>query len=347
MPRETMTPRERWLAVLTRKTPDRVPMDYWATQEVTERLMAHLGCADQWEVFARLHIDAELRVAPRYAGPPLPPGVDVFGCIHRDVDYGHGVYAECVSNPLAAFRSVEQIEQGYTWPDPDWWDYSGIAAEVRAHETYPVRGGVSEPLLTYKKLRGEEQAFIDLAENPEIVDYCLGRLFDLAYTEAIRIFEQVPGQVMVTYVAEDMGAQRGLMFSLEHIRRYLLPGMRRMIDLAHSAGAFAFHHNDGAIRAVIPDMIALGIDALNPIQWRCRGMDREGLKRDFGARLIFHGGVDNQLTLPFGSPAEVQAEVLDNLRILGAGGGYILAPCHNLQPITPTENILAMYEAIA
>jgi len=91
-------------------------------------------------------------------------------------------------------------------------------------------------------------------------------------------------------------------------------------------------------------MIAAGIDVLNPIQWRCAGMEREGLKRDFGGELIFHGAMDNQYTLARGSVAEVQREVADNLRILGAGGGYILAPCHNIQAVSPPENIIAMYE---
>jgi len=95
---------------------------------------------------------------------------------------------------------------------------------------------------------------------------------------------------------------------------------------------------------VIPDLIAIGMDVLNPVQWRCAGMDRAGLKRDFGDQIIFHGGVDNQQTLPFGSVEDVRQEVRDNLRILGAGGGYILSPCHNIQNITPIENILAMYE---
>lgn len=156
--------------------------------------------------------------------------------------------------------------------------------------------------------------------------------------------EQIPGKVMITYVAEDMGAQEGLMFSVRHIREFLLPRMKRIIDLAHSAGAFVFHHNDGAVRKILPDMIALGIDVLNPIQWRCKGMEREGLKADFGDKLIFHGAMDNQYTLPFGTVAEVRQEVLDNLRILGAGGGYILAPCHNIQAVSPPENIVAMYE---
>jgi uroporphyrinogen decarboxylase len=91
-------------------------------------------------------------------------------------------------------------------------------------------------------------------------------------------------------------------------------------------------------------MLELGIDVLNPIQWRSKGMERGALKADFGDRLIFHGAMDNQYTLPFGTVEEVRQEVRDNLRILGAGGGYILAPCHNIQPVSPPENIVAMYE---
>ncbi len=89
----------------------------------------------------------------------------------------------------------------------------------------------------------------------------------------------------------------------------------------------------------------MGMDVLNPIQWRCTGMARSELKRDFGDRLVFHGGVDNQQTLAFGTPADVRAEVAENLRTLGEGGGYILAPCHNIQAVSPPENIVALYEA--
>jgi len=115
-----------------------------------------------------------------------------------------------------------------------------------------------------------------------------------------------------------------------------------MIALMHDAGVFVFHHSDGAIRKIIPDMIEAGIDVLNPIQWRCKGMERESLKRDFGDRLVFHGAVDNQQTLPFGTVEDVRAEVQENLRIFG--GGYILAPCHNIQAVSPAENVVAMYE---
>jgi len=344
MPHETMTPRERWLAVLTRQVPDRVPMDYWATTEMSEKLVGALGCEDVDEALARLHVDRPLTVGPTYVGPAIPEGYDVYGLQYKEIDYGTGTYAECINAPLAQYETVGEIEQHYTWPDADWWDYSEIPAEVEGKEDRPIRGGGSEPFLLYKKLRGEAQAFMDLVLHPEIVHYCLDQLFELAYQNTLRIYEQIPGQVMITYVAEDMGSQAGLMISPQQIHTYLLPRMQRIIDLAHQAGAYVFHHNDGAVRRILPDMIEAGIDVLNPVQWRTKGMDRAALKRDFGDQVIFHGAMDNQYTLPFGTVEEVRQEVADNLSILGAGGGYILAPCHNLQAITPVENVVAMYE---
>jgi len=133
------------------------------------------------------------------------------------------------------------------------------------------------------------------------------------------------------------------MYSPSQIRRFFIPRMKKMMDLAHQAGAFVFFHSDGSVREIIPDMIEAGIDILNPIQWRCKGMDRETLKRDFGDKVVFHGGVDNQKTLPFGKIEEVEEEVIYNIKVLGKNGGYILAPCHNIQPITPVENIIKMY----
>jgi uroporphyrinogen decarboxylase len=345
MPKETMTSAERWLAILRREEPDRVPMDYWATEEATAKLMKHLGAGSMDEVAERLHIDQPLNVGPDYAGPKLPDGEDVYGFRYTTADYGTGAYHECAHHPLAEYRSVEEIKRSYRWPSVDWYDFSEIPKQIEGQEHRPIRGGGSEPFLTYKNLRGEARAFMDLAENPEIVHYCLDQLFDFAYESTRRIYEQVPGKVMISYVAEDMGAQGGLMISVDHVREFLLPRMKRMIDLAHEAGAFVFHHNDGACRDILPDMVEAGIDVLNPIQWRCAGMEREGLKRDFGDKLVFHGGVDNQRTLPFGSVEDVRREVIDNLRILGEGGGYILAPCHNIQAVGPPENVVAMYEA--
>jgi len=345
MPRETMTGRERWLAVLNRETPDRIPMDYWATAETTAALLRHLACATLDEAMTILHADPPLHVHPRYVGPPLAGGRDVYGIEHRDVVYPTGTYREAVTHPLAAFDSVDAIERDYSWPSPDWFDVGHVADEVARHPDRVILAGAYEPFLLYCQLRGIEQAFADLICEPDIVHYCLGKILALDYETTTRLYEAAgAGNVHISYVSEDMGSQTGLMFSPDQVREFLLPGMKTMIDLAHQAGAFVFHHSDGAIREILPTMIEAGIDALNPIQWRCTGMDREGLKRDFGDRVIFHGGVDNQQTLPFGTEVDVRREVLDNLRILGAGGGYILAPCHNIQPVTPPQNIVALYE---
>lgn len=344
MPNESMTPRERWRAVLRRERPDRIPMDYWGTDEATQMIMRHLGCATPVEMYARLRIDKIMPVAPRYVGPPLPPDRDEYGCRFEMVDYGTGAYRECVENPLAKYATFDEIEQGYTWPTADWFDYSVIPEQLEGKERYPVQGGGSEPFLTYCQLRGLEQAFIDIAVDPDMVHACLDRLFDFCYENTRRILDQAPGRIDVCYVAEDFGAQDRLLMSAETIRTFFVPRMKRMIDLAHEAGAAAFFHSDGAVRPIIPDMIAAGIDVLNPIQWRCTGMERAGLKRDFGGAVVFHGGVDNQETMPFGTADDVRAEVEENIAVLGAGGGYILAPCHNIQANTPPENVVALYE---
>ena len=344
MAKETMTPRERWMAVLKGQMPDRIPMDYWATEEATLLLMKHLGCSSKREMLEKLHVDFTVRIRPRWIGLHLSEMTDEFGCLYKKIDYGSGIYEECIFHPLAPFNSVEEIEKNYTWPEPDLWDYKVIPDQIKGYEMYPVLGGHFEPFLRYKRLRGEEQSYIDLISNPEIVHYCLDRLFSLGYEDIQRIYENIPGEVMLTLVSEDMGSQNDLLFSPEHIREFLIPRMISIINLVHQAGAFAFHHNDGSINRIIPDMIEAGIDILNPIQWRCENMERQKLKDDYGDKVVFHGAMDNQHTLPYGTEQEVKEEVLDNFRILGKGGGFILAPCHNIQAITPPENILVMYE---
>ncbi|HDH07316.1 MAG TPA: uroporphyrinogen-III decarboxylase-like protein [Thermoproteales archaeon] len=341
---ESLTPRQRWLAILRREKFDRLPMDYWATREVTEKLLKYLKCSDELELYEKLHIDKAFSVGPKYVGPPLPKNTDIYGCKYEPVKYRDGIYYECVYHPLAKYESVKEIEENYEWPTVDLFDYTVIREQIKGKEKYPIVGGGSEPFLVYKKLRGEMQAYRDLIKHPDIVEYCLDKLFDFCYENTLRIYKEGAGRILLSYVAEDMGSQNDLLYSPKHIRRYLIPRMKRMIDLAHRHGVYVFHHNDGAIRRILPDMVKAGIDILNPVQWRCKGMDREELKREFGDKIVFHGAMDNQYTLPFGSPEEIKQEVIYNIRVLGRGGGYILAPCHNIQPNTPIRNILTMYE---
>ena len=319
-------------------------MDYWGTKEVSDKLKRHFRVASMEEVYTKLHIDAPHGIEPEYTGPKLTDDTDVFGCRYKRVNYGAGTYNECVYHPLAQYDTLDDLTKGYKWPTPDFWNYSNIKKDAEKGRGRPIKIYGSEPFLYYKNMRGEEQAFVDLSLNPDIVHFCLDKLFELRYIENQRVYEAIPGKVDITYVAEDMGSQTSLLFSPAHIREFFLPRMKRMIDLAHQAGAKVMHHNDGAVRAILPDLIGIGIDVLNPVQWRCPGMEREGLKKDFGDKLVFHGAVDNQYTLPFGKPGEVRKEVVDNLKILGKGGGYILGPCHNIQPVSPIENILALYQ---
>ena len=339
-----MTPRERWLAVLNHEKPDRVPMDYRATKETDEKLMKHLGCATMSEVFKRLHIDDVLTVSPEYIGPPIPPDEDIYGIGFQNTDYGLGTYRDAIRFPLAEFNSIAEIEANYRWPSADWYDYSVLPDQVKGNDERVIRAGGSECFDMFRWLRGNERGYLDLMDNPEIVHYCLGKLYGFRYEVTRRICETIPGKAIWIWVAEDVASQRGLIVSLDQIREFLLPHMKRMINLVHEVGAYAFHHSDGACRENVPNMIGIGIDVLDPVQWRAEGMDREELKREFGDKLAFHGGMDNQRTLPFGSVEDVRQEVAENIRILGENGGYILGPCHNLQVVGHAENIVAMYE---
>jgi uroporphyrinogen decarboxylase len=278
-------------------------------------------------------------------GPPPPEGEDIWGRRFGTVSHGTGSYTEGIAHPLAEYDTLDEIMANYQWPSPDHWDYSHLPEIASENDGLPIRGGGMEIFLQYKGLRGEEQSYIDLIQHPEIVEYCLEKLFRLAYEATLRIFETVPGEVMISYVAEDLGGQNALLYSPDHIRQFLFPHFRRMCDLVRQHGSYVIHHDDGAIRDVLAELIEVGIQVLNPVQWRTPGMEREGLKRDFGDKLVFHGAMDNQHTLPFTSPAEVRQEVADNIRILGEDGGYILAPCHNIQSDTSPENVVAMYEA--
>lgn len=213
MPRDSMTPKERWLAVVRRQRSDRVPTDYWTTDEAKENLKRHLGCPDDDSLCRRLHIDRKIILEPEYIGPKLAADSDVYGCGFKDMNYGTGKYKECIHHPLARFQSVEEIRAAYIWPSPDWYDYSCLPAKLCGQEEYPVQGGGSEPFLIYTNLRGREQALVDLVANPEMVHYCLDALYGLAYANSERLYETLPGKITLSWVAEDMGSQEDLIFS--------------------------------------------------------------------------------------------------------------------------------------
>jgi uroporphyrinogen decarboxylase len=343
-----VTPKERWRAIFAGERPDRIPTDYWATDEVTARLLRDLGCRNTEELYTKLRIDGLVTLDPPRADEHRQgdTGVDLWGLRRKPVDYGGGSYDEFDNHPLAGMTSLEELD-AYPWPSADDNDFAAFRAMLDgAPEHRMIRSGNFEPFLLYCALRGLEQAMMDLVAEPEFVSAALDHMFRYYFELAERTFEAGKGRIGVTYIAEDLGGQTALLMSLPQIRRFFLPNQKRMADLARSHGIHVFYHTDGAVRTVIPDLLDVtGIELLNPIQWRCPGMEREGLVRDFGDRLIFHGAMDNQQTLPFGSAADVKQEVLDNIEIF-ARARWVCAPCHNLQPVTPTGNIVAMYETI-
>jgi uroporphyrinogen decarboxylase len=343
-----MTPRERWLALFAGEKPDRIPTDYWATDEVTDRLLRELRCSDKEELYAKLHIDGLLHVDPRQTVEHHPddPQADVWGMRRKPVNYGSGSYDEFDNHPLADIATPEEMH-AYRWPDPDAYDFERFRHDItHAPRHRAIRVGQFEPFLLYCAMRGMELAMMDLLVDREVAGAGLEHIFRYYFHLHERLFEIGKGIIDITYVAEDLGGQTSLLFGVPEIRRFILPNQKKMADLARSFGIHIFYHTDGAAREIIPDLIQVtGIELLNPIQWRCPGMEREGLVRDFGRHVIFHGAVDNQQTLPFGTAEDVRNEVLDNIRIF-SGGRWICAPCHNLQPVTPTVNITTLYETI-
>ena len=345
-----MTPRERWLALFENRKPDRIVTDYWSTGEFHAKLRQAVGITDGndnplWEKLG-IDVPAHTWAAGKLKHHPDDPQANEWGVRFATVDYGTGSYGEAVYAPLAKCDSVADIH-AFRWPSPDDYDYSGVAALIAANNGYRVvRAGGYEPFLLYCSMRGMEQAYEDLLVNPEIAAAVLGHIFDFYYEHNRRLWQAGNGQIDLTYIAEDLGGQTGPLISLESYRRFLLPNQKKMADLARSFKLQIFYHTDGAARMFLPDLVnEVGINVLNPLQWRCPGMDLPGLVRDYGDRLIFHGGIDNQQTLPFGTVADVCREVRE-VAAIRHGYRWICAPCHNIQNVSPVANILAMYETI-
>lgn len=248
-----MTPRQRWLALLAGKPVDRIPTDYQATAEVTERVLQDLDCPDEESLWQKLHIDRRRFVEPKWkrAHHPNDPQADLWGIRYRKADYGGGAYDEPSYQPLAAAQTVADVH-AHHWPDPDDFDYRPITETLAADDGFrPIHAGCYEPFLLYGYLRGLQQAFEDLVLNPDIADAILGHIFDFYDEHHRRIFEAGQGRIDLTWVAEDLGAQTGPLMSLATYRRFLLPNQIKMADLARSHGVHVMYHTDGARPAVL------------------------------------------------------------------------------------------------
>jgi len=194
------------------------------------------------------------------------------------------------------------------------------------------------------RIRGMEKAILDLAASPELA----GRMLEQAAVFSLRIAEAACDRFPLDWLwtGDDVGGQQAMIMSPECWRDMIRPHLTKIIDVGRSRGLWTAYHSCGSIRPIIPDLIEMGLDVLNPIQCNCPGMDPLELKKEFGAQLSFMGGVDTQNLLPNGTADEVYRETIRLLEGMTAdGGGYILAASHAVPPETPLENIFAMYRA--
>ncbi|HKJ26816.1 MAG TPA: uroporphyrinogen decarboxylase family protein, partial [Anaerolineales bacterium] len=340
-------------AAISHKPVDRIPTDIWAVPEIWEKLQTYLGVQEKFAVYEKLGIDGIIELRPKYIGPSLPYEVDggfkrdfqAWGLRYKKQIYPGGVYWETIHHPLAEAKTIQDLK-AYQWPDPDWYDYSSVKEQAAQYPDRAILSGYYAMFYYHNQLRGLETSLMDPALRPEFTHYLLERLGGFFYEYHTRIFEAAGDVVDLTQVTDDYGAQNNLLISPGMFDDFYREPVQRAIDLAHSFDIQVFHHDDGDIRKLLPRLVTMGIDVLNPIQWRCGDWDLDWLKREFGQKLCFHGGIDNQQTLPFGTVDDVKDEVHRIKAALGKNGtGLIIAPCHNIQANTPVENIVALYEA--
>ena len=342
-----MNPRERVLAAIERRSPDRAPADYKADPEVNRRMLERLGAGDLDALQDRLETDIR-RIEPRYVGPPdrqLGGGVveDYWGIRSKPVKTAAGTDVMFVKSALADARTVAEYER-FPWPWPDIFDYSALAEGCRRYPEHAVLFEGSDLFTRPCILRGMENLLVDMVERQDLAHFLLDKFTAFYCEELTRALEATRGGFQLYCEWSDYGTQEGLLISIPMWREFAGPYLKRLIDVCHSGGVKFMLHSCGSVRRLIPDFLEIGIDVLDPIQVGARGMDPAELKREFGDRLSFHGAIDIQKTLPFGSPDDVRAEVVERVRTVGAGGGYIIAPTHEIQQDAPTENVLALYE---
>ncbi len=371
---DELTSRERFTLALSHRETDRVPADLGGlsttirTVDLYQRLRSFVGLPPLEKIrhFLDEHIvpDEDLLTAFTIDTRYIRTGAARNWRRERIDQYTirdewsvawtkppHYLYASVVDTPIKE-PTMDALRR-YSFPDPeDSGRYDGLHAKAkRLHEEthyavvadYPTGAGVFDQAW---RLRGMEELFIDMLEGTE---FC-HELFDLMGNWYRRVYQrymqEVGPFVQMVMLYEDLSMQEGPLISPELFTRYVKPQHEKVINAIrnHTQAAICLHIC-GSAYAFISDFIEMGIDVLNPVQIRAKDMEPEKLKAEFGDRISFHGGVDAQEVLPYGSPEEVEQEVRRLVRILGENGGYLLAPCHSIQPDVPPENIRALFSA--
>ncbi len=338
-----MNSRERVLAALRHEQPDRTPRNFWAEPPTWNRLFEHLGYKEPERILDELDIDIRSLQVKGPAEKEVEPGLfrNYWGeqYIYRSTDWGP--MREDVKGALFDAKSFSDLEQ-FNWPSPDLFDYSDLPEQVRRLDDRALLYGFADIWERPALVRGLENMFLDMCEQPDWVHFLCRKFTDFYREDYTRAAEKTGGRIDLFLLISDLGSQKGPLISKKMFHEFVAPYIREMCDLIHSFGAKVLYHSCGDIRFFIPDLIELGVDMLDPIQ-PIGAMNPSELKAEYGDRLSFHGGIDIQRILPFGSPQEVRAEAKRYSDILGKNGGYVLCSAHLFQPDIPPENIFAMY----
>jgi len=367
-----MQSRERVLTSLNHQEPDRVPMDFGGTNftgiQITayDRLKRLLGVgtpttivhkraqlvAVEDAIKDRLHVDLDgigpNRPArlPGAADLPADGSVDEWG-VHW-LSGPSGEHA-ATNPPLAGMETVAEIE-AYPWPDPaDPARYAGLREKVLALKSRSQRAvcfNIGGQIASHARgMRGFEQWCMDFILNPGLAEAVMRKIMTIDLIMAEHALAAIGDQVEVVCVADDLATQTGPMMSPAVYRKIIKPLQKELFGFIKArTRAKLFYHCCGAASFFLDDLLDAGIDILNPVQVSATNMNPEDLKKTYGDRVTFWGGVDTQHLLPFGSRQEVADGVKRLIDVMAPGGGFILAPVHNIRPEVPPENLAALYD---
>jgi uroporphyrinogen decarboxylase len=351
-----MNPRQRVLASLDHQEPDRVPFELFLglTPSLLEVFVAETGYddpAEYWRVPVRSVAhrwppDFELwRLYTSYYPETLPQGTRItpFGVA---LSYGS---AEHFVRQLHPLRSATRVEELVDYPlpqvdDPARWGHLGHQVEALHRRGLAAQGELYVTIFeTAWSIRGFAELLTDLVLHPDFVEALFDRLTDLRITQAVHLAQ---ADVDVLRLGDDVAGQTGMLISPKTWRHWLKPRMASIIAAARAVkpDLHVFYHSDGNCRAIIPELIEIGVTVLNPVQPEC--MDPVQLKDEFGDRLAFWGTIGTQTTMPFDDPEGIRQLVRQRIQTVGQGGGLVLSPTHTLEPDVPWTNLVAFVNAV-
>lgn len=340
-----MTSKERVLRNYSFQEVDRFTIDFCAESAVYAALRDHFGVNDDLRLMELLHVDFRYP-KPRWIGFPLVDKegrpTDYFGIPRR----GAGDFGYPVVHPMAEVSSIADVEAYPRWPAPDMWDYDRYAEDCRAFDRHAVLGGAWAWFFEAAcELVGMDRFFYLMADKPEVAHAMLRKITGFMERTSQIMFEKAGKYIDICFTGDDYGFQTGPMMSPRMFDEFVRPYLQRIYDVGKRNGKPIMHHSCGSVARFIPAFLEMGLNILEPVQVRAAGMDAKELAARFGGRLCFHGSIDTQGTLPFGSPEDVRREVFARVATFKPYGGFTIAPSQHLLTDIPVANIVAMYEA--